>query len=52
MTQTRPGWVEYRGRTLYDTHGSKIGRIVEIYLDQEGGHAEWALVHTGLLGTK
>ncbi|GAA4891646.1 PRC and DUF2382 domain-containing protein [Actinomycetospora straminea] len=52
MTQTRPGWVEYRGRTLYDTHGSKIGRIVEIYLDQQGGQAEWALVHTGLLGTK
>ncbi|MDD7967839.1 PRC and DUF2382 domain-containing protein [Actinomycetospora lemnae] len=52
MTQTRPGWVEYRGRTLYDAHGSKIGRIVEIYLDQEGGQAEWALVHTGLLGTK
>ena len=52
MTQTRPGWVEYRGRTLYDTHGSKIGRIVEIYLDHEGGHAEWALVHTGLLGIK
>ncbi|WP_116711202.1 DUF2382 domain-containing protein [Actinomycetospora cinnamomea] len=52
MTQTRPGWVEYRGRTLHDTHGSKIGRIVEIYLDHEGGQAEWALVHTGLLGTK
>ena len=52
MTQTRPGWVEYRGRTLYDTDGAKIGRIVEIYLDQQGGHAEWALVHTGLLGTK
>jgi uncharacterized protein (TIGR02271 family) len=52
MTQTRPGWAEYRGRTLYDAHGSKIGRIVEIYLDHEGGQAEWALVHTGLLGTK
>ncbi len=43
---------DYRGRTLIDDQGEKIGKIDELYHDQEGGQPEWALVHTGLFGTK
>jgi uncharacterized protein (TIGR02271 family) len=42
----------FRGHDLYDRDGSKIGAIEEIYLDTETNEPEWALVHTGLFGTK
>jgi uncharacterized protein (TIGR02271 family) len=41
-----------RGRTLIDESGEKIGKVDELYYDQEGGQPEWALVNTGLFGTK
>ena len=41
-----------RGRTLVDEAGEKIGKVDELYYDQEGGQPEWALVNTGLFGTK
>lgn len=41
-----------RGRTLIDTNGEKIGKIDELYYDQEGGQPEWALVNTGLFGSR
>ena len=41
---------DFRGRTLVDRNGEKIGTIDEVYTDQDGGQPEWALVHTGLLG--
>ena len=41
-----------RGRTVVDESGEKIGKIDELYHDQEGGQAEWALVNTGLFGTR
>jgi uncharacterized protein (TIGR02271 family) len=43
---------DFRGRTLVDREGEKIGTVDEVYSSQEGGQPEWALVHTGLLGTK
>ena len=42
----------FRGHDLYDRDGEKIGAIEEIYLDAETNEPEWALVHTGLFGTK
>jgi uncharacterized protein (TIGR02271 family) len=42
----------FRGHDLYDRDGDKIGAIEEIYLDTETNEPEWALVHTGLFGTK
>jgi PRC-barrel domain len=42
----------YRGETLVDRDGDRIGTIEEIYLDAESNEPEWALVHTGLFGTK
>jgi uncharacterized protein (TIGR02271 family) len=43
---------DFTGRTLTDQDGEKIGKIDELYYDREGGHPEWALVNTGLFGTK
>ena len=43
---------EFEGRTVIDDSGEKIGKIEELYTDAEGGQPEWALVHTGLFGTK
>lgn len=43
----------FRGRSLIDRDGDRIGKIDDVYYDeQHGGHAEWALVSTGLFGTK
>ncbi|MDQ3353936.1 MAG: PRC and DUF2382 domain-containing protein [Actinomycetota bacterium] len=40
------------GANLIDAEGSKVGKIEDIYLDNETQEPEWALVHTGLLGRK
>ena len=42
----------FRGRTIIDRDGDKIGKIDDVYEDKQGGQAEWALVNTGLFGTK
>jgi uncharacterized protein (TIGR02271 family) len=42
----------YRGATLVDRDGGKIGSIDEIYLDQETRRPEWLAVKTGLFGTR
>ena len=44
--------LQFRGQDLVDRSGDKIGSIEEIYLDTQTGEPEWALVHTGLFGTK
>src|SRR3954466_5267117 len=41
-----------RGGDLYDRDGDKLGRIEEIYFDNDTNEPEWALVNTGLFGTK
>jgi uncharacterized protein (TIGR02271 family) len=46
---TARGW---QGRTLVDRDGDRIGTIDAIYLDDPTGEPEWALVNTGLFGTK
>src|SRR5918997_5717668 len=52
MALTREDVATWRGRDLAASDGSKIGRIEEIYLDTDTNEPEWALVHTGLFGTK
>ncbi len=42
----------WRGKNLVDRNGDKVGSINEIYEDADTGQPEWALVHTGLFGTK
>jgi hypothetical protein len=42
----------WRGKTMVDADGNKIGSIEEIYADRQTGEPEWAAVKTGLFGTK
>src|SRR5512133_2801066 len=41
----------WRGRTLVDRDGDKIGKIEDIYLDRNSGEPEWVAVKTGLFRT-
>jgi len=52
MPTTREDVLSWRGQDLYDNDGDKVGKIDEIYLDQETDQPEWAVVTTGLFGTK
>ena len=51
-TLNRDDVLSRRGQELYTAGGDKIGTIEEIYLDAETNEPEWALVNTGLFGTK
>ena len=51
-TFTREDVLSWRGRDLVDNDGDKIGSIEDIYLDRETDEPEWAVVTTGLFGTK
>jgi uncharacterized protein (TIGR02271 family) len=51
-THTREDVLSWRDRDLIDNDGDKIGKIDDIYLDRETDQPEWALVTTGLFGTK
>jgi uncharacterized protein (TIGR02271 family) len=42
----------WEGRTMVDRDGDRIGAIDAIYLDDQTDQPEWALVITGLFGTK
>ena len=44
--------LQFRGQQLLDRNGDKIGKVEEIYEDTDTGAPEWALVNTGLFGTK
>jgi PRC-barrel domain protein len=43
------GWI---GRDMVDRDDNSIGKVVDIYLDNESGRPEWAVVRTGLLGMR
>jgi uncharacterized protein (TIGR02271 family) len=43
---------QLRGSAVVDPSGDKVGKVEEIYLDQQTNQPEWALVNTGLFGTK
>ena len=38
------------GATAYDNSGEKIGRVGQLYIDEETGEATWVTVSTGLFG--
>src|SRR4051794_13869430 len=40
------------GSTAVGNDGDKLGKVAEVYLDDETGRPEWATVHTGLFGTR
>jgi uncharacterized protein (TIGR02271 family) len=42
----------WQGGTMVDHEGDRIGDIDAIYVDDQTGEPEWALVNTGLFGTR
>jgi sporulation protein YlmC with PRC-barrel domain len=42
----------WQGATMVDRDGDKLGTIDAIYLDDQTGEPEWALVNTGVVGTR
>lgn len=55
IQSTSPGMSEissWRGRVMVASDAERIGKIDEIYMDEETGQPEWALVNTGLFGMK
>jgi uncharacterized protein (TIGR02271 family) len=43
---------DWQGRIVQDCNGERIGKIDAIYVDRLSHEPEWALVNTGLFGTK
>jgi uncharacterized protein (TIGR02271 family) len=39
------------GSTLYDTNGDKVGKVGQVYLDDQTGQPTWVTVRTGFFGT-
>ena len=52
MTQQTQDTLALRGKDLMSQDGDKLGTIEEIYLDTDTNQPEWALVATGLFGSK
>jgi uncharacterized protein (TIGR02271 family) len=52
MTHQTQDVLALRGQDLTSQDGDKLGTIEEIYLDTDTNQPEWALVTTGLFGTK
>ena len=42
--------LQWQGHAVTDSNGDKLGKIEDIYLDEESGKPEWALVSMGLFG--
>ena len=42
---------DIQGRNVVGTDGEKIGKIGQVYLDDETGNPEWVTVNTGMFGT-
>jgi uncharacterized protein (TIGR02271 family) len=40
----------WRGKTMVDRDGDRIGSISDVYADDQTGQPDWALVDTGLFG--
>jgi uncharacterized protein (TIGR02271 family) len=40
------------GRTAVDADGAKLGKIGQVYLDDQSGQPLWVTIHTGMFGTK
>src|SRR5215212_10442238 len=49
-TQTRIG--DLADRTVVDSQGDKVGKVNDVYLDDETGQPEWLAISTGMFGTK
>ncbi len=41
---------DLQGASMLDSSGTKIGKVADVYVDNDTQTPEWALVHTGLFG--
>jgi uncharacterized protein DUF2382/PRC-barrel domain protein len=44
--------LDWRGRTIVDRSGERIGKLEEVFLDAETDLPEWGAVSSGLLGRR
>jgi sporulation protein YlmC with PRC-barrel domain len=44
--------LDWRGRTVVDRDGEKIGKLDDLYLDDETSRPEWAGIATGVFGRR
>jgi uncharacterized protein (TIGR02271 family) len=51
MTINTNDIAQLRGQQVIDRDGDKVGKVDEIYLDEQTGRPEWLAVNTGLFGT-
>ncbi|MCA1670651.1 MAG: PRC and DUF2382 domain-containing protein [Actinobacteria bacterium] len=52
MTITNQDIRRLVGRTALGPRGEKLGKITDVYLDEQTNKPEWLAVNTGLLGTR
>lgn len=52
MTITPEMVRDLRGSEVYDRDDEKVGKIGEVYVDNDSGQPKWATVNTGLFGSK
>ncbi len=50
--QTETQVRELMGTSVTDTHGTKVGTIKQVYLNDDSGAPEWVTVHTGWFGMR
>ncbi|MFA1544436.1 DUF2382 domain-containing protein [Actinomadura monticuli] len=50
--QTQTQVRELMGMSVTDTHGTKVGTIKQVYLNDDSGAPEWVTVHTGWFGMR
>ena len=43
---------DMEGRTAVDADGAKLGKIGQVYVDDQSGQPLWVTIHTGMFGTK
>jgi uncharacterized protein (TIGR02271 family) len=51
MTQVTEAY-DWRGRDIIDSDGEKVGTLEELFRDEGTQQPEWAVVRTGMFGTK
>jgi uncharacterized protein (TIGR02271 family) len=51
MTQVTEAY-DWRGRDIIDADGDKVGTLEELFRDEDTQEPEWAVVRTGMFGTK
>lgn len=47
-----PNPLQWQGRPMFDRDGDKVGKIDAIYVDDRTGDPAWALVNTGMFGSR